>query len=594
MTIAASTANGHRTNDNENIEVGFVGMEEASPQQEQAQAQQDVHVNVDDNGDDGPPKSGGCCNKFGGLAEARGYNFLGIGRGLINMCNIFLGASLLYLASEAADCLELEDPDSDDDTMIPMSDCPNKVHGFTPNALVTNIAVISGLLSAFFMPVFGAILDYTTHRRTIGMVTSAIICIIQLVQIATFESTWFIMAILQAFVAFVFQIQVMVAYAYLPYMARKVDETSMTEYTRWFVCFQFICQMLFLLVVVIVTFGLGLDNVRTAHVGQALAGTIMGGLSWHAWTKLMPYVPPTKELRPGQVLVFASFQENYRTLKSMVKHYRRSLLWFHISLSFGEAGVVSLVPIAVTFCTDVLNMDGGEIGILFILALFGSLPGTWCANYVTQMTNPKQSWLLNFCVTTVVTASGAFVMKEGFKESGYIYGFLWGFCLGWFFPTKTLVFSRILPPGKDSQMSGFFVYAAQIFAWMPPLVFSALIEAGVPSQYGLLSLASFTFIAGLCTLGMASWPEVLEDVNKTIPDDDGEEGQDAVSDLPTRNKNRREQRGDKDDKNKKNGRPLRNTSALTQTEPTKEMSMSVGFDDTTDGQDEETNQPRPL
>jgi hypothetical protein len=73
------------------------------------------------------------------------------------MSNVFLSASLLFLASKEAGCL--------DDEGNVENDCDTRVYGMAPAALITNhVAVISGLLSAFFMPVIGAMLDFTPYR----------------------------------------------------------------------------------------------------------------------------------------------------------------------------------------------------------------------------------------------------------------------------------------------------------------------------------------------------------------------------------------------------------------------------------------------
>lgn len=105
------------------------------------------------------------------------------------MANVFLSSALLYLANEAAGCIDEEG------NLI--EDCDGKVYGFVPASLITNVAVISGLLTALFMPVVGAIIDYTPHRRLVGIATAVLITVMQGIQIGTVQKTWFAMAILQ-------------------------------------------------------------------------------------------------------------------------------------------------------------------------------------------------------------------------------------------------------------------------------------------------------------------------------------------------------------------------------------------------------------
>ena len=105
------------------------------------------------------PSSPSCCKylHYDGVSKAKGYSLLGICRAVYYMSSIFMSASLLYLASQEAGCL-VETVDNNDDDGINLDvdeTCSARVHGFTPSALITNIAFISGLLSAFFMPLIG-------------------------------------------------------------------------------------------------------------------------------------------------------------------------------------------------------------------------------------------------------------------------------------------------------------------------------------------------------------------------------------------------------------------------------------------------------
>ena len=151
---------------------------------------------------------------------------LGVGRGCLVMSNIFLATALTYLASEEVGCL-YEDENGE---MAVLEDCDEKVFGiFSPASLVTNIAVIWGVLAALFMPIIGAIIDFTPHRWKIGVGSAVCLILIQLTQIGTNSSTWFYMALLQTLSGFFYQIQNLTSYAYLPDIARSVGEEKITK-----------------------------------------------------------------------------------------------------------------------------------------------------------------------------------------------------------------------------------------------------------------------------------------------------------------------------------------------------------------------------
>ena len=173
-----------------------------------------------------------CCTdcRFDGLDTANGYNILGTGRGPLVMSNIFLSTAFIYLAAEEAGCTdEFYYEDTNTTAVEVVDNCHEEVYGFKPAALIANIGVISGLLSAVFMPVIGAIVDYTPHRWTVGVISGVLMVLVQAVQIGTNSQTWFAMSILQALTGFFYQMQVLAVYAYLPDIGRAVGQVKMTS-----------------------------------------------------------------------------------------------------------------------------------------------------------------------------------------------------------------------------------------------------------------------------------------------------------------------------------------------------------------------------
>lgn len=235
------------------------------------------------------------------LPAYQGYNALGIARGPIVMSNIFLSSSLIYLGTQAAGG---ED---------------QKIYGFLPGSLVVNIAVASGLLSAFLVPFFGALIDLTPHRRLVGILSAALIIIIQAIQIFTLPATWFVMAILQGITGFVYQIQVLATYSYLPDISRMVGEVKMTQFTSIWVITQMASSLIFLVGISGVSMALGYGDVQIAMLSQAVNVVWSGIAAIFGW-KLMSYVPP---LRGGgrKNLCVASTSQLLSTVKGINKYY---------------------------------------------------------------------------------------------------------------------------------------------------------------------------------------------------------------------------------------------------------------------------------
>mmetsp|Transcript_32631 Transcript_32631/g.50662 ORF Transcript_32631/g.50662 Transcript_32631/m.50662 type:complete len:225 (-) Transcript_32631:35-709(-) len=169
-----------------------------------------------------------------------------------------------------------------------------------------------------------------------------------------------------------------------------------------------------------------------------------------------------------------------------------------------------------------VKFDAIQVGIVFATALITSLFGSFIGAVVTSKTNPRVSWIWCLVYFVVVTLGGAFALAEERAYLGYVWGALWGIGLGWFYPVENLMFSMCLPKGSENEMTGLFIYTNQILAWLPPFVFTVIIEAGQNTRWGFMSLILFQGIGIGFLMCMSSWAEVLEETNKIIKPD-GEE-----------------------------------------------------------------------
>lgn len=273
-----------------------------------------------------------CCKSMNQDPAAKGYAFVSVARGSILMANVLLSSPLIYLASHKAGCV-----DQEENKII--EDCDSAVHGFRPAAVTANAAGISGLLGAFLTPVIGVISDSASPWEFLRQASF----LVQRVQIHAVESSLFLTSILQAFAGFLFSVQVLAAYSYLPELARNVGGVVMNAHTKWFVFIQFLSQILFLLAMIIVGGALTLDTIESSQAGQVLV-TLVGGTAFvWAWGFCLP-VRPTRRVLPenSAPLVLEGFRQNGRTLLLVHRNYRKVLKWFMLATVFAESGYTAL------------------------------------------------------------------------------------------------------------------------------------------------------------------------------------------------------------------------------------------------------------
>ena len=248
-----------------------------------------------------------------------------MGSGPIILSNVFLAASLISLAQRSLQCVDEDE-------------CDGKVYGFKPSSLITIIDTVSSIMSAFFLPLFGAIVDFTSHRKLVGQIIALLIIVIQAIQIATIESTWFVMSILQALNGFLFQALELISFAYLPEIKRVVGEAIMTSYSSLFYSRAFCMQALFVVIVIGLSVLFNVDDVVTGQISQATNVVLSGTFFSISFNFFTPKDSRRESPKGGQSLLNAGFKNLLQTTKGLVRYYPTTLTWFLLSVVFAQSG----------------------------------------------------------------------------------------------------------------------------------------------------------------------------------------------------------------------------------------------------------------
>ncbi len=245
------------------------------------------------------------------------------------MSNIFIASAFITLAKRSLGCKDDQE-----------EECIGEVYGFRPSSLITIMSTVSGLLSAFLLPIIGAIVDYTKYRKhSFAFIATAII-ILQTTHIGISKSNWFPMAILQPIKKFFFDSISVAAVAYQIEIRRDVGEKTMTDYLSRYYAFMFGTQIFFLLVVVGATrLFINSDDVSTARFGQCF-DVVLSGFFYFLATYFFTNKEPRRTLEEDQSLFLAGITQVGRTARNICKFYPTTLTWYFLSVAFGQAGTL--------------------------------------------------------------------------------------------------------------------------------------------------------------------------------------------------------------------------------------------------------------
>ncbi|GMH84130.1 hypothetical protein TrST_g12285 [Triparma strigata] len=412
------------------------------------------------------------------------------------MSGLFLGTALLAMASnpgcEGEGAGEGGQPDAD----------PTVSFFFTEmrsSSILAVMATVSGLGCAFLLPIIGAIVDYTPHRRKLAIISAFLLTLINASQVEVGKSTikWKTVGYLQVAAAWIYQIHNVTKFAYLPELSSSSLTISSINSRNTGV--QFFAQFLFLLIVIVSSTlinsnssNLLKNDITTARLSQLLTASFSAYAFTSSWSKF-PSVDRLHSLpSPPTSLLKTSFNQVLKTFRTLTLH-SPTLSSYLLCLSLTEAASNSFTSIAVTYTTNVLDMTAEESGILFLIVLASAAPGSYITQkYVTSKIGLVRSF--GFCLgawSLITVLAPLFLSGPSAKSVSYVFGFFWGVLFGWYYPTSTTLYVSLIPEGVNGEIMGVFVFTGQAFTWMPVMVFGGLNERGWGMGWGLVVVGIF-------------------------------------------------------------------------------------------------------
>lgn len=408
-----------------------------------------------------------------------------------SLCDPFLlnkGPALIKLAESAVGCQDLYDQ------------CDGKLLGMKPTSLLSNIAVVAGMTGAMMMPLLGVLVDHTPHRRAAGVISAAVLVVINGLQAILNSYTWPVVVLLQIIANFFFLMHNTSQYAYTSDLVKyRSDSTPLNskdiiaKYTAFFSMVIYTSMLLFLMIIISTSTMFHANIIQTAILSQVISFGIAGYFFGFSWFYLFRECPPNSQIPQGENnLLLYGFKKNMLTLKRINKIEFSPLKWFYLSIALSEAASSAFPLIATTFMTTFLKMTSNEIGLAYLIVLIGGLPGSKLGEVISKRFHAVRSAQLCLALFSVTTGLAALLLRgpADSRKILYLCAF-WGMSLGWLHPTHMTILCTIIPPSQTTELMGLYIFASQILSWLPPLFFTALNEWGFSMSCGLVSLNLF-------------------------------------------------------------------------------------------------------
>ncbi|MBK8618039.1 MAG: MFS transporter [Anaerolineales bacterium] len=413
---------------------------------------------------------------------------------------VFLGP---YVASLARTAAEAAGTDTVSFLGIPVA----------PDSFLPYCISFSVGMQVLFLPILGAIADYSHLRKTMMQIFATIGALATILMFLVTGGLWWLGGVLFVVANLAFGAAMVFYNAYLPDIASEDERDRVSSY-GWAMGYMG-GGILLALNLAFFTFSedLGVPSELAIRINLASAGIWWLGFSFLTWSRLRPR-HAARQLPAGDTYVSIGFKQLRKTF-SEVKHFPETLK-FLIAYFLYNDGIQTVIAVASTFAAAPLIQGGLELEqstliavILMIqfVAFFGALFWGKLAGWI----GAKQSVVVSLVIWAgvVIYAYGGLKGPTATAQF-FVLGIFIALVMGGSQAISRSLFAQMIPNGKEAEFFSFYEISERGTSWIGPLVFGLANQMFGNLRIAILSLIFF-FVMGLILLPFVNVTKAIKD-----------------------------------------------------------------------------------
>lgn len=412
---------------------------------------------------------------------------------------VFLGPYVTELARAAAG------PDG----MARFLGLPVAPASFLPFAISLSV-----LLQVFFLPILGAIADYSHLRKQMLMVFAIMGASATIAMFFVTAPVWWLGGVLFVFANLCFGAAMVFYNAYLPDIASPEQRDRVSSFGWAMGYLGGGLLLLFNLIFFQFHDALGISTGLAIRINLASAGLWWLGFSTITWRRLRSR-RPRRELPVQENYLSAGFKQLWQTLKEM-RRFPQTVKFLLAYLIYND-GVQTVIAISAIFGAEELGLDVGTLSMVILVvqfvAFFGALFFGWLAGKI----GTKRALVVSLVIWSVVViyAYGFLFDAAGF----FILGVAVGAVLGGSQALSRSLFSQMIPTGREAEYFSLYEISERGTSWLGPFVFAMVNQFTGSLRLAILSVILF-FVAGLVLLILTNTAEAIAEARRAeLPPD---------------------------------------------------------------------------
>jgi len=414
---------------------------------------------------------------------------------------VFLGP---YIASLAA-------ASSGADGMARFLGIPIAPDSFLPYCISFSVG-----LQVLFLPILGAIADYSHLRKQMMQLFALIGAISTVLMFFITGSLWWLGGVLFIIANLSFGAAIVFYNAYLPDIASEEERDRVSSY-GWAMGYLGGGILLALnLAFFIFSEDLGVPGDLAVRINLASAGVWWMGFALITWTRLRPR-HAARALPASETYVSIGFKQLGKTFRE-IKNFPETLKYLLAYFLYND-GIQTVIAVSSTFAAAPIIRGGLEVDqdtliAIILMIQFLAFGGALFWGKLAKWIGAKQSIIVSLVIWSGVVIFAYGGMKGESRVTEFIIlGALIAIVLGGSQAISRSLFAQMIPKGKEAEYYSFYEVSERGTSWTGPLIFGLANQMFGSLRYGILALI-FYFIAGLIVLPLVNVNKAKEDVRK--------------------------------------------------------------------------------
>ncbi len=352
---------------------------------------------------------------------------------------------------------------------------------------------ISVLTQVFFLPMLGAVADYSPNKKRLLAVFTYLGAAATIAMFALQGTMYLFGGVLFLISNLAFGGAVVLYNSFLNDIAPEHERDSVSS-KGWGIGYLGGGIMLGLnLLLYQKANALGLSEEFAVRISLGSAG------AWWAFFALIPMFglrrrKPAKTIASGENLFSKGFLQLFHTLKEM-KHYPQTLTFLVAYLIYNDA-IQAVITLAGQYGADYLKIPMESLTMAILMVQFVAFGGAMAFNFIAARIGGYRSVLTSLFIWAALMC-GVFIVRTTFDY--FVAAALVAVVMGGSQALSRSLYSVMIPKGKEAEYFSLYEISDKGTSWLAPLMFGLTLQYTGSYQLAILSLIVF-FVAGIAVL----------------------------------------------------------------------------------------------